>query len=125
MNHPDVRPFVGAPEAGFLDFTALVSRPEHLFPFGEHGGFFLIWTAPRNYEVHVALLPDGRGAWGFAAQDEVIETARAHGGAVLWARIDEHMPHLAQFARRGGMKPTGMVLETLGTPCQVYEMEIA
>lgn len=124
INHAAVRPSCGLPEIGDLDFSDLVARPENLFLLGEHGGFMLLWSAPGVREIHVFLLPEGRGKWGFDAQAEVVEEARARGVSVLWARISPEMPHLALFARRGGMRPTGETIEALGTPYQIYSMEV-
>lgn len=124
VNHPAVRPACGLPELGALDFADLVARPENLFLLGEHGGFMLLWSAPDVREIHVFLLPEGRGKWGFDAQQEVISCASERGVSVLWARISPDMPHLALFARRGGMKPTGEVIEAFGVAYHIYSMEV-
>lgn len=124
INHPAVRPSCGLPELGDLDFSDLLARPENLFLIGEHGGFMLLWSAPKCREVHVFLLPEGRGKWGFDAQHEVIAYARKHGAQVLWARIDPAMQALVLFARRGGMKPTGETIEAFGVGYQIYSMDI-
>lgn len=124
INHPAVRPTCGLPEMGELDFSNLIARPENLFLIGEHGGFMLLWSAPRAREIHVFLLPEGRGKWGFATQREVVEAAAERGVTVLWARISPDYPQLEAFARRGGMKPTGEVIEAFGVPYQIYAMEV-
>lgn len=109
---------------GDLDFSELIARPENLFLLGEHGGFMLLWSAPATREIHVFLMPEGRGKWGFDAQAEVIACARDHGVTVLWARIDPSMRALVLFSRRGGMKPTGEVIEAFGVPYHIYSMEV-
>jgi len=124
VNHPAVRPYAGLPDAGELDFAPLLSCPEHVALLGEHGGFLLIWSAPGVRELHVFLLPEGRGKWGFAAQAEVIAYAQHHAIRTLWARISPQMRHLALFARRGGMKPTGETIEAFGVPYQIFAMEV-
>ena len=124
VNHPAVRPYAGLPDAGDLDFTPLVDCPEHVFLVGEHGGFMLLWSAPGVCELHVFLLPEGRGKWGFDTQAEVIDYASEHGIRMLWARIEPSMRHLAMFARKGGMKPTGEVIETFGVPYRIFAMEV-
>jgi hypothetical protein len=124
VNHPDVRPFVGAPEAGELDLSPIVERPEHWFLMGEHGGFGLLWTAPRTYEVHTFILRSGRGEWGNAARSEGIEFARQRGAKVLWTKIPPRAHHVERFARQGGMQPTGEVIETFGVPHRIFRMEL-
>lgn len=124
VNHPAVRPSCGLVELGELDFSEVLSRPENLCLMGEHGGFLLLWSAPRVRELHVFLLPEGRGQWGFNACPEVVDHARAHGAQMLWARIDPAKRHLAMFSRIGGMKPTGEKIETFGVVYDVYCMEV-
>lgn len=124
VNDPSVRPSCGLPELGDLDFSDLIARSENLFLIGKHGGFMLLWSAPGVREVHVFLLPTGRGTWGFASQRVVVEAAAERGITLLWARINPDMPHLEAFARRGGMKPTGERIEALGTFYDIYAMEV-
>ena len=124
VNHEDVRPHVGAPEAGELDLSALVERPEHWFLMGEHGGFALLWTAPKTYEVHTFILRTGRGEWGNAARAEGIEFARRNGARRLWTRVPPQARNVERFARQGGMQPTGEVLETFGAPHRIFMMEL-
>lgn len=124
VNHPDVRPFVGAPEAGALDLSALVARPEHWFLMGTHGGFMLSYTAPFTREVHTFVLPEGRGIWANAARAAMIDYAREHGTKMLWTKIDEEQRHVIHYARQGGMQFSGDVLETFGRPYRIYWMEL-
>jgi len=124
VNHSDVRPFVGAPEAGALDFSEIATHPEHWFLLGAHGGFALIWTAPKTHEVHTFILKSGRGAWGNAARNEGIEFARRHGAKILWTKVPPQARHVERFARQGGMKPTGDVIETFGIPHRIFSMEL-
>lgn len=122
INHPDVRPYVGAPEAGYLDISRRMAEPENLFPFGEHGGFALIWTAPAEHEVHTYILPSGRGKWARQAAAEMISLAAQHGTERLWTQIEPEMRNVRNFAVSMGMVPTGETLVTLGEPHLVYEM---
>ena len=123
-NHPAVRPFIGAPDDGDLDFTDAVARPEHWFLFGDHGGFLLQWSAPRVREVHTMILPQGRGMWGAQIRKEGIQYARDRGTRTLWTKIPPEASHVERFARQGGMKPTGDVIDTFGVPYRVFSMEL-
>lgn len=122
VNHPAVRPFVGAPDAGDLDLKPLIDRDENLFPFGEYGGFALVWTAPHTREVHTFILPEGRGAWAQHAAAEMIGMAAEAGTETLWTQIDPDQPNVRLYAERAGMRPTGEVLHTLGNRHEVFRM---
>jgi hypothetical protein len=124
VNDPEVRPYVGPVELGELDFTALVAAEENLFPMGEHGGFALLWTAPKTLEVHTFVLPSGRGEWARQAASEGIEIARQSGAERLWTRIPPDRPNVKLYARAMGMKPTGEVIQTFGKPYRIFSMEI-
>lgn len=124
VNHPDVRPHVGAPDEGELDLGPLVERPEHWFLMGEHGGFALLWTSPRTYEVHTFILRSGRGQWANAARSAMLGYAKRHGAERLWTRIPPQARHVERFARQGGMQPTAEMIETFGAPHRIFMMEL-
>lgn len=121
INHPAVRPYVGAPDAGPLDITPLV-KPENLLLFGEHGGFLLQWSAPWTREVHTFMLPSGRGKWAEAAAREGIGIAYERATRVLWTKIPRKWPHIRNYAARMGMAATGETTEQFGEPYDVYAM---
>lgn len=125
VNHPEVRPHVGAPDAGDLDVTDLVERPEHWFLMGDHGGFMLSWSAPGVREVHTFVLPEGRGKWAEDARSAMLDYARKNGTEMLWTKIAEDDRHVIRYARQGGMQFTGDVLETFGKPYRIYRMELS
>jgi len=124
VNDPAVRPHVGAPDAGDLDVSELIARPEHWFLMGDHGGFMLGWSAPETREVHTFILPEGRGKWADAARTAMIDYARSNGTQRLWTKIAENDRHVIRYARHGGMQFTGDVLETFGKPYRIYRMEL-
>lgn len=121
-NHPEIRPFIGPGDA--LDMSEAVSRPENWFLMGEHGGFALIWSAPKVYEVHTFIKRSGRGRWAYKAAADMIAFATDSGAAMLWTRIHpEHRPTIS-FARHFGMRPVGYSVETFGQPYGIYKMEL-
>lgn len=124
VNHPAVRPFVGAPDAGALDLSELVETSANLFPMGEHGGFALIWTAPHTREVHTFILPEGRGKWARDAARDGIALAVEHGTRRLWTQVAPEQRNVAAYAVGMGMEPTGETLDTLGHPHVVYAMDV-
>ena len=125
VNHPSVRPSIGAPEIGEVDVSALVTAPEHWFLMGEHGGFMLGWSAPDVREIHTFILPEGRGKWAAQARNEMLAYARKHGTKLLWTKISLDARHVEHFARQGGMQLTEEVIETLGVPYRIYRLELA
>lgn len=125
VNHPAVRPFVGAPDAGYLDFTHAVNRPENWFLMGEHGGFALELTAPSTREIHVFITPKGHGRWAAEAAREAFGFARANGTKTLVAYVDQERRDLALYARRAGMHPTSREVSIFDSPYDVYSVEFA
>lgn len=123
-NHPDVRPFLGSDSLGDLDFEEAVGDRNNIFLMGEHGGFVMAWSAPGVYEIHVMILPEGRGKWAAQVRKITIDYARSIDAKMLWARIAPSAKYVALFARRGGMQPTGEMLYTLGHAYDVYKMEL-
>lgn len=123
-NHPDVRPYIGHAELGELDFTDAVADKNNWFLMGEHGGYVLAWSAPGVYEVHVSILPEGRGKWAAQARQFTIDYAIDRGAQMLWARISPDARHVAYYARRGGMQATGEMIYTLGSAYDLYKMEL-
>lgn len=123
-NHPHVRPFLGPASLGELDFEDAVAEDKNWFLMGEHGGFALAWSAPNVYEVHVFVLPEGRGKWAAKARQATIDFAKANGAKMLWARIAPQAKFVSYFARRGGMQPTGEMIHTLGAAYDIYSMEL-
>jgi len=123
-NHADVRPFIGPSSLGELDFTDAVQFDKNWFLMGEHGGYVLAWSAPNVYEVHVMVLPEGRGKWAAKARRSMLDYAVENGAETLWARIAPNAPSVSMYARRGGMQPTGEMIYTLGSAYDLYKMEL-
>lgn len=124
VNDPDVRPFVGPLEYGEIDLKSVIDRPENWFLMGEHGGFGLIWSAPKVHEIHTFILPSGRGKWAVGAAESMIDFARKNGDTMLWTKIPPKLKHVGTYARLMGMKPVDMVVETFGQPYEIYKMEL-
>ena len=110
VNHPDIHSHFGG--AAYLDLTAAVNDP-NVFLFGEHGGFCFSWSAPRTFEIHVAIMPEGRGKWAFRAAAQALE----HMDEIsdhLWARVNPVQFHTAFFTRKHGFKHCGFNTLDLG-----------
>lgn len=123
VNHPDVRPFVG-PGDDTLDLAPLVVRPENWFLMGKHGGFGLIWSAPRIHEIHTFILPEGRGRWAKDAAQELIAFARKNDDIMVWTKVAPDQKNVELFTRSAGLKPTETDVETFGVPYKTYSLEL-
>lgn len=110
-NHPAIRPHIGG--SGVLDLSAVTHDP-NVALFGEHGGFCLSWTAPRTYEIHTLIVPEGRGQWAFVWAAESINYMISIGADHLWTRVLPAARHTAIFTRKMGLKPCGTVMTDFG-----------
>jgi hypothetical protein len=63
LNHPAVRPDVADPAEGPIDIAPIVSNPAHLVLGGEYGVTVWLKYYEGCWEVHTAILPEGRGEW--------------------------------------------------------------
>lgn len=122
VNHPAVRPFIGGDIAQPLDLSDAVADPANIFGVGEHGGFAFTWSAPRVYEVHTFILPEGRGRW---AADFAL-TARAwmveNGARLLWTRVHPEAGNVRAFTLKAGFQPAGTHTVDLGAGPVTYEL---
>ncbi len=122
VNADAVRPFVGLPQLGYLDFTQAVKLPENLFLMGKHGGFAVIGPQSDVKEVHAFIMPEGRGRWALMAAYHAVRLCAESGVKLLIAQVQDARRDVATFARHVGLQPTGVrsMLPGFG----VYAMEI-
>jgi hypothetical protein len=99
-NDPTVRPLIGNPDDGPLDFAAFLADPANVALTWEWGAFLFARHDPARYELHTLILPEGRGAgvlpafadaarWVFTATDAselVTQVAGSNRAAGLMAR---------------------------------------
>lgn len=67
-NDPSIFPAISAGRQGPLDWTPLVEDRRHVFLAGEFGLSIFELVEDGVYEMHMRVLPQGRGKWsiGFA-----------------------------------------------------------
>lgn len=63
LNHPRVRPDVADISEGDLDLSDRVANTVNVCLVGQYGAFFCYKYYDGCYEVHTAVLPEGRGQW--------------------------------------------------------------
>lgn len=105
-NHPQVRPFIGHPDAGPLDFTNALADPRNIALVFEHGAFLFAHLDPGRYEMHTFTLPQGRGAGVLAAAESAfrymfVETDCAE----LLTKVPASNKPADLMARRAGFLP--------------------
>lgn len=123
VNDPSVRPSVGGDPEQELDMSRAIADLKNIFLDGDHGGFLLIWTAPKAWEIHTFILPSGRGKWAFDAARFMMDVMREDYGAQhLWTRILPEHRHTQIFARRGGLSPAGWEIFDLGNGPEKFDL---
>lgn len=63
INDGAVKPWLANSADGFLDMTPEVRDQRNILIVGDHGGTFYRPIQQGVYEVHTAVLPEGRGEW--------------------------------------------------------------
>lgn len=121
-NNPIIRPYLGGDPETELDLTDFVNEPKNVVLLGEHGGFLFAWTAPYTFEVHVMLLPEGRGSNGYQLALEALARIQEFGAGHIWARIRPEYKHLRHFTRAAGFTPCGIDVLDLGTGPVTYNL---
>lgn len=107
-NDPSIRPTCGGDGKSFIDFSAFVADHKNHAVTWAHGAFLFGWSAPQTYEVHMMVLPEGRGRDAYRMAAEGIAYMAMFGAERLWARVDNGFPALrhyvahADFTRCGG-----------------------
>lgn len=122
VNDPSIRPHIGGDGESPLDLSAAVADRQNVFLMGEHGGFAFTWSAPRTYEVHTFILPEGRGP----AALELALTARGwmaeHFADHLWTRVTPEAANVRAFTLKAGFSPAGQHTVDLGTGPITYDI---
>lgn len=122
VNHPAVRPGVGGDGESWLDLAPVVANHENYALLGPHGGFLATWTAPRTYEVHTFILPEGRGKAAYDLAQEFLSHMTAEGAEMIWTRVARTAPHVRRFTLRAGFEPCGQQVCDFGGGPTEYEL---
>lgn len=107
VNHPAIRPTCGGDGKSFLDFTAFLASDKNHALVWRGGCFLLGWSAPQTYEVHCAVLPEGRGRGAYAKARSMVAHMTALGAERLWARVQTNADGLRHFTAQAGFSRCG------------------
>jgi RimJ/RimL family protein N-acetyltransferase len=77
-NDPSVFSWVAGPLAPPLDLRPVTDNEANLVLVGEHGFCVFAPTDDAIYEMHCAVLPEGRGRWALRAARQAITLAFRH-----------------------------------------------
>jgi hypothetical protein len=128
VNRDDIRPFVGGDTSKPLDLSGAIDDDNNIALMGDYGGFVLIWTAPRTYEVHTMITKGGRGEWALAAAKEGVRLMRdEYGASTLWTRVRPSAHNVRSFTIASGMRSCGMKVFDIGSgpePFNLYRMDL-
>lgn len=106
-NHPAIRPTCGGDGQSFIDLTAFVADPKNHAVSWDKGAFLFGWSAPQTYEVHIMVLPEGRGRAAYRMAALGIAYMLERGMERLWARIATEARGLRHYTASAGFTPCG------------------
>jgi hypothetical protein len=122
VNHPQVRPTCGGDGESFLDMSPFVAQEKNHAMVWEHGAFLFGWTAPQTYEVHIMVLPEGRGSDAYRMAQEGIDYIVGIGAERLWARVAKDADGLRHYTARAGFTLCGTDVVDLGFGPVTYDL---
>lgn len=103
VNHPEVRPHVGAPGGGYLDLSSEVANHSNVLLMGEGGGVILHQQELGVYELHTNFLPEHRGAATYKAMSDAFYWMFTRTPCVeILTKCPKSNPGTAAMARRLG-----------------------
>lgn len=105
-----------------MDLSAAVGDIANHFLKGDFGGFAASWSAPRVYEVHTFILPEGRGQWARDFARAGIEYMTRIDTRMLWTRVHPDARHVKAFTLQAGFRPAGTHTIDLGIGPVTYDL---
>lgn len=121
-NHPDIRPTCGGDGESFLDLTPFVNDRHNHAVIWDKGAFLFGWSAPATYEVHIMVLPEGRGRAAYAKAAAGIAYMLNLGMERLWARVAQDALGLRHYTRRAGFVRCGQHVLDIGAGPVTYDL---
>ena len=121
-NHPKVRPTCGGDGRSALDFSPFVADLRNHAVAWEHGAFLFAWSAPQTFEVHVMVLPEGRGRAAYRKAADGIAYMLAQGMERLWARVAKDAHALRHYVAQAGFTRCGEDVLDIGFGPVAYDL---
>lgn len=121
-NHPGNRPTCGGDGASPIDLSAFLSDRKNHAVVWDKGCFLFQWSAPQTYEVHIIVLPEGRGRAAYRKAKDGIAYIAAFGAERIWARVAEGHDGLAHYTRAAGFRHCGIDVLDIGFGPVSYDL---
>jgi hypothetical protein len=121
-NHPEIRPTCGGDGSSELDFSAFVADPKNHAVTWDCGAFLFGWSAPQTYEVHIMVLPEGRGRSAYLKAREGIAYIERFGAERLWARVERGFAGLRHYVTHAGFTRCGADTLDIGFGPVAYDL---
>jgi hypothetical protein len=119
-NHPAIRPTCGGDGRSFLEFSGFVADRRNYAVLWDKGAFLFCLTEPDVYEVHIMVLPEGRGRAAYRKAKEGISYMLARGMKRLWARVSNLA--IAHYTRAAGFVRFGTEILDIGAGPVTYDL---
>ena len=119
-NDPAIRPTCGG--SGPLDFSDFIANPKNHALAWSHGVFLFLWTAPRTYEVHIMVRPQGRGREAYHMAHAGISYIVGCGADHLWARVQKGDNALRHYTAQAGFTHCGTDTLDFGSGPLEYDL---
>lgn len=122
VNHPSIRPTCGGDGKSFLDLAAFLANRKNHAVVWDKGGFLFSWSAPATYEVHIMVLPEGRGRAAYRKARHGITYMLEQGMERLWARISQDAHGLRHYTASAGFTRCGTDTLDIGHGPVTYDL---
>jgi hypothetical protein len=121
-NHPEIRPTCGGDGKSFIDLGPFVNDRHNLAVAWDKGAFLFGWSAPQTYEVHIMVLPEGRGRAAYRMATLGISYMLERGMERLWARVAKDAHGLRHYTRTAGFTRCGQHVLDIGQGPVPYDL---
>lgn len=121
-NHPQIRPTCGGDGKSHLDYAAFCANPNNHTHLWDHGALLFHWSAPQTYEVHVMVLPEGRGKEAYRQVLLGVKYMVSIGAERLWARVEKGFNALHHYAAQSGFEKCGTDILDIGFGPVIYDL---
>jgi len=130
LNHPDVIEWVRGEAVGGLDGSDLLKSDRVVMLHGDHGSMLVVCIMDGMYDIHIQVLPEGRGKWSqlfFRACLHLVFT-NMNAVEIIMRRPHGNLPILTMIRAIGGdyqfTSPQGYVVKHKKIAVDTYTLTI-
>lgn len=122
VNHPEIRPTCGGDGKSKLDLMDFIADRRNHLAVWDHGAFMFQYAEPGTYEVHMMILPEGRGKDAYRMAREGIAYISGEGAHTLTARIPLLHDAVRHYAAQAGFERVGLDVLNIGFGPEIYDL---